>query len=125
MDIHDIAVIGAYTTAAGPYLDDYFLVFVGRDQMVYEAPIDAIGTKECLAALEGRLRTTLQPSLANSTSWKTQVLWPETLRDEPLLKLEQLDEKSTWRRLRRRVFGARKMGVLSDPVKKVLKGGAV
>ena len=121
VDIHNIAVIGAYTTEAGPYLDDYFLVFVARDQMVYEVPIDAVGTKDCLAVLADRLHTTLRPALANSAAWKTQILWPESLRNQPLLVMEELTDNSMWGRLRRRLFRARTMGVLSEPVKKLLK----
>jgi len=117
LEIGNIAVIGAYTTPNGPYLDDYFVVFVARDGTIYDISMDTSGVTETLDVLAHKLKTTLRPGLANSTEWKTQILWPESLRLEPLFEIKEIAETSLLGQLRRRLFGARGITVLAPSVK--------
>ena len=78
-----LRVIGEYTTDAGPWFDDYFIVFVAADPFeILVAPVEAEGA--VLAELSGRLGVEMSHGLANRTDLASRVLWPEELRDHPL-----------------------------------------
>lgn len=70
----DIAVIGEYTTAAGPAVDDYFLVFLTSRGEQYEASFYAHGSEEALRAMA--TESPLVPRLAASADLASNILWP-------------------------------------------------
>lgn len=84
-----IRSIGEYTTSAGPFIDDYFLLFVDEEAHVYEASFYAQGRDEALASLSAHLHAPLQLRLANSTSWRSRVLWPPELVNQALFLVQR------------------------------------
>lgn len=91
--VADIAVIGEYTTNDGPWLDDYFFVFVERDGTVREASFYADGRDRALAALEDALGERLAPGLSGTSEWRSRVLWPPRLADSELFSLDRFPER--------------------------------
>jgi hypothetical protein len=85
LPVAKVRVIGEYTTAAGPGLDDYFFVFVTDDsESWFEASFYADGGDSFLSELNKLLGAEIRAGLCNSISWKTRVLWPKTLEGEEL-----------------------------------------
>ena len=121
----EISVIAAYTTAAGPVADDYFLAFVRPDGTVFEAPVYAEGVDKALKELARELGAgALQPGLANSASWASRVVWPTSLRDAPAFELQQTLPVSLASRVVRAVWPwSGQEAVLSGPVTEYLARG--
>ncbi|MCX6954518.1 MAG: hypothetical protein NTV51_20385 [Verrucomicrobia bacterium] len=80
-----ISIIGEYTNQNGPYLDDYFLIFVGESrQEWWEASFYADGRDPTLSALERTFPGVSQLGLCGSTSFESHVLWPPKHHGKPL-----------------------------------------
>ena len=86
MPVADILVVGEFTTAEGPSIDDYFFLFVARNQY-FEASFYADGRDALLAGLGDRLRHTFATGLCHSTSLASRILWPPRLEGRPLFDL--------------------------------------
>ena len=81
-----LCVIGEFTDASGPWGDDFCMVFVEQGSGAwYVLPYDADGCADVVKAVAGRLNTQLATQFAKSTEFRSRVLWPEHLRDKPLL----------------------------------------
>ncbi len=96
LPVSTVALIGEYTNANGPLLDDYFLVFVTADKQIYEASFYATGMRECHAQLELALGSPLPLGLANSASWNTRILWPPPGVGQPLFALTAIQPRGVW-----------------------------
>ena len=95
----DVRLIGEYTNSYGPYLDDYFLVFLtAPENGWHEASFYANGRDEALAALSRSLSAPLQCGLCNSTEYKTRIMWPPRLKDHEMMEVLP-GKKGLWRRL--------------------------
>jgi hypothetical protein len=81
--VHEAVVIGEYTTSAGPYLDDYFLVLVNRLGQMSDIPMGE--AREAIEMLERRLGTRLRFQLNNSVDLASRVVYPPELEGSPLL----------------------------------------
>ena len=86
LPIAEVRVIGEYTTPNGPYIDDYFFVFLSTDYW-YEASFYSEGGLELLPKLSGDLKEELACGLQNSTNWKSRVIWPPDIKEEPLFDI--------------------------------------
>lgn len=86
LPIAEVRVIGEYTTPNGPYIDDYFFVFLSADYW-YEASFYSEGGLELLPKLSGDLKEELTCGLQNSTNWKSRVIWPPDIKEEPLFDI--------------------------------------
>lgn len=126
LPIERLVAVGELTTANGPWLDDYFLVFLELGGAYYEASFYAVGRDDVLERLGAALRTNLQPGLSNSTEWQTRIIWPESLREQPVFELHDTAGSSggVWSRLRRRLFGTRQTAVLAAPLRALCSGPA-
>ena len=81
-----VCVIGEFTDGSGPWGDDFCAVFVERESGAWHVlPYDADGCDDVLKLLGRKLDTPLTTTLANSTEFRSRVIWPEQLRDRPLL----------------------------------------
>lgn len=85
--VSEIVVIAEYTTAAGPVLDDYFLVVVRPDGSFEAAPIYAAGQEQALEALSAELGASLDLGLANRSDWASRVVWPPELAGQAAFDL--------------------------------------
>ena len=120
IDVSDIRLVGEYTTAHGPWADDYFLVFLtAPENGWYEASFYAKGRDEVLPILEEALSATIRLGLCNSANWKSRIIWPLHLADKVLIDL--VPHKTALGRFRQKWLGAPIERVLSDAANSVFK----
>jgi hypothetical protein len=119
--IKDIKIIGEYTTSAGPMYDDWYFVFILHSDNIQQVSAYATGAHEMLGQLGHRLNFELAGQLANSADWKTNVLWPTSLRGQNLYTLTEKKPKGTWEKIKTK-FGLNdnKEIELTDNLKKYL-----
>jgi hypothetical protein len=98
--IKEIRIIGEYTTNEGPFKDDWFFVFVLDSDDIRQVSAYATGTEEMLRQVGQIITTELTEQLANSTNWKSNVLWPAIFRGQELFKLTEKQPKGTWERIK-------------------------
>ena len=102
--VADVRVVGEFTTTDGPYGDDYFFVFIARDQW-FEASFYAEGRDSFWAALSQKLGHKLETGLCHSTSLASRVLWPARFEGHQLFDLvPEQRAGSILGRLRQRVL---------------------
>jgi hypothetical protein len=82
--ISDLVCIVEYTTARGPWADDYFLVFATKSGLYHEASFYSIGRDATLDALRESLGCSVKLGLVQSTEFASRVLWPPSLEGHPL-----------------------------------------
>jgi len=82
--VSNLACLAEYTTANGPFVDDYFLVFSGKDGFHREASFYSTGRDEMLETLSESLGCALRLVLANSTAFRSRIIWPLNLEGYPL-----------------------------------------
>ncbi|MEQ9288705.1 MAG: hypothetical protein RIG77_17420 [Cyclobacteriaceae bacterium] len=87
IEFKSIQLIGEYTTEGGPFVDDYFFVFVNSNGTLYEVSNDLINYPTFWTKLSSLLNSHLQPKLASSTLFNSRILYPEHLTGEPLFNL--------------------------------------
>lgn len=99
-----VRLIGEYTTANGPHIDDYFFVFMtAPEDGWHEASFYAKGRDETLARIAQQLGTPIEPGLCNSTHYTTRILWPPQVKGEPLMRI--VAKPTKWRRIWARISG--------------------
>jgi len=86
MPIADARVIGEMTNDHGPLLDDYFICFATDANIWYEASFYADGRDEFLKSTSAFLGCELPLSLAGSTIFQSNVLWPPHLAGKPMFR---------------------------------------
>ena len=78
LPISEITLIGEYTNEDGPMSDDYFLVFLSDNEPDWlEASFYGEGRDEVLKELSDILGSKLTCGLAHSTTFMSQVIWPD------------------------------------------------
>lgn len=93
----DIAVVGEYTTDAGPGNPDYFYVFVSWSGAWFECEHDEV--VQVSLELRQFFESPLIPLLLQETNWKHRVLWPDRLHGLSLFEVTMCRPKALWRRL--------------------------
>jgi hypothetical protein len=85
LPMSSICLVGEYTNQSGPMGDDYFTVFLTRTrQSWYAIPNDSAGLDALMDVLRDSLGDALGTKLANSTDFRSRVMWPAALFDKPL-----------------------------------------
>ena len=108
--ISDVVLIAEYTTDEGPKADDYFLVFVTREEGEFyysNVTMYAAGINESLTELEGILGCALDLKLSSSSGLRSRVIWPKELAGSDYFRYEQVVPEGFWDRVRSRVQGTR------------------
>jgi hypothetical protein len=83
--VSELVAIGEYTTDHGPFLDDWFLVFVVRGNVGWvEASMYAAGSMEARERLADVLGFLIASGLAAETNFASHILWPAELVGQPL-----------------------------------------
>jgi hypothetical protein len=119
--IKGIKIIGEYTTSAGPLFDDWYFVFITNPHNIKQVPAYATGVQEMLVQLGGRLNSELSGQLANSADWKTNVLWPTSLRGQELFGSTEREPNGTWEKIKAKVGLSHNNEIeLTDTLKKYL-----
>ena len=117
LPISRLVAVGEYTNGNGPWADDYFFVFVEAGGTYHQASFYAVDADETLVRLAGLLNADLGAGLCASAEWKTRVMWPETMRDQPLFDIAVAEESAGLAsRIRRRLLGPKQTVKLSVAV---------
>lgn len=101
----EVRLIGEYTNENGPWLDDYFLVFLASSDGAWnQASFYATGRDEVLAELGQVLGTKLDLGLCNSANFKSRIIWPPNLAGKKFV--EAVPSGSEFGKFRQRWLGA-------------------
>lgn len=88
IDLDQVVVIGEYTAAHGPFIDDWYLAFIYKNGDWKEISVYAEGYDELMQYLSALLGIDFtKPFLANSTEWKSYVRYPANLERKELFVL--------------------------------------
>ena len=92
LPVEQVKVIGEFTNDNGPFVDDWFLIFVtGLDPLWQQASCYADGNRRFLKDLSATLGSELQPALYASANFASRIIWPAELSGKPLFGF--VDEK--------------------------------
>jgi hypothetical protein len=123
INITDIVLIAEYTTDEAPE-DDYFLVFVTREdgELFYSSvTLSASGINPVLEELEKQLRCSLELKLASVTDWASRVFWPSELAGSEYLEVEHIPPpQGLWEHLVAKVRIARPAYRVSHRILQIL-----
>jgi tetratricopeptide (TPR) repeat protein len=120
--LDDIAIVGEYTTPAGPAVDDYFLVFLTRKGDRHDASFYADGRERMLRALSGYWHTPLTLRLSASDSAASSIVWPISQAGQPLFEYRRQTASGLMARLRARLSFVAVEARLSRAVQQLLSG---
>lgn len=98
--VTDIIAFGEYTTDNGPFIDDWFMVFVTKNLDWVEASnfcADCEEVRSKLAELWGQ--NSLHGKLWGSTDFASRVIWPAALAEQPLFVWTPRPQ-SLWQRIK-------------------------
>ena len=99
--LSDIAVIGEFTTANGPYVDDWFLAFVPHGGgNWFEASMYAEGREDLWEQLSLALDCSIRSSLYATTDLASRIIWPLALANRPLFTFSPVTGSGFLRRLK-------------------------
>jgi hypothetical protein len=104
MSLRDLALIGEYTDSNGPYVDDYFFIFVNHSGEWAQVSYYDEGLVEFFDAIGGYLKSELKVGLQHSTDLASRVIWPTDLAGEDLFEFVPVVRTSLWRRLWQRLI---------------------
>lgn len=108
----------------GPYVDDYFLVFVtGNEAPWQEASCYAEGKDKFLSDLGSKLNFKFDTKLYASTDFASRIIWPLTLSGASLFNFVDEKPSGVIARLRSLVGLKVKYSHLTDDVNKYLSEG--
>ncbi len=95
-----IRLIAEYTNSDGPWIDDYFFVFLtAPEDGWHEASFYAKGRDAALRALEQKIGAPLECGLCGSTEYRTRIMWPTELKDQALMDVILPKKQNLWQRL--------------------------
>jgi protein-S-isoprenylcysteine O-methyltransferase Ste14 len=80
--LSEIVCLAEYTTAEGPWRDDYFLLFMTRANSYYLASFYSDGCGAILEQMGLRWGSKLQLKLVNKTEFASSVIWPPHFQTE-------------------------------------------
>jgi len=80
----EVLLFGEYTNSDGPYLDDYYLVFVNSIGKSFEASVYSEGRDAFFKSLGEHFGLSLEFMLVGSAEPASNVLWPKELAGKPL-----------------------------------------
>ena len=108
VSVRDLILVAEYTTNEGPYLDDYFLVFVTIQDgkpVFSTCSFYADGRDEVCRTLRQQFGITVEFGLLQSTEWSSRVTWPERLAGEDYFKFNLCPPTTVREKLSNAVFG--------------------
>lgn len=98
--VSEIIAFGAYTTDNGPYIDDWFMVFVTQDFNWVEASNYCGGSAAVRDELARRWGVeSLYGKLWGHTEFASRVIWPLALADQPLFEFVERPQ-TTWQKIK-------------------------
>jgi hypothetical protein len=101
LPVNRVKLLGEYTDPNGPYVDDYFFVFVFEpDCDWYEASFYSEGREAFLSQLGLRLGSELRCGLCHSTDDNSRLIWPPQIEGQPLFDFVPIVPKGLWQQVR-------------------------
>lgn len=100
LPLRDIVLVGEYTNDHGPYLDDWFMVFMKKEREWGEASVYADGRDEFRMALSKALGAEIQPALTSHTDFWSRIIWPPELKDQSLFDFRKARGSRVLRKLK-------------------------
>ena len=126
LSLSEIKVIGELTTNEGPFIDDWFVVFVIDENnwktstMYLKDNIAETFFKE----LSSKLNYNIIPSLFHSTEFKSIVAYPEKIKGKELIELKEVEPQGWWDKLKAKLnLGKAVQLTLTKDVKDFLTSG--
>ncbi|WP_299119070.1 hypothetical protein [uncultured Tenacibaculum sp.] len=89
-----IKLIGEFTNANGPLMDDWFLVIYNDDLEYYEISMYANNITESLAELGELMGFELYGTLFTSIEWKSNILYPTKFKGNEIWDIVKPEPKS-------------------------------
>jgi len=123
LPIKALVMIAEYTTANGPMVDDYFLIFVALEAgQLFFAPCSFYidGRDEVLAALRERLHSPVELGLLASTDWKSRVVWPAAMAGKEYYTTTEVVPQKFSQKLKKTLFGTDYEYAISKTVQEYL-----
>jgi hypothetical protein len=117
IDVDKIKVIGEFTTADGPYADDWFLTFITQKDWI-EIPMYTNGMTNFLTDLGKILKADLNAKLTNSADWKTRIMFPNEFKEKELYEIENVEPKTFWEKIKKRIGMQDSVRVFSTELKR-------
>jgi hypothetical protein len=124
LPVKSILLIAEYTTNEGPYVDDYFLVFVtAEESKVYfsTCPFSSAGIGEGLNLLQQRLGSPIQLELQGSTEWKSRVAWPPEMQGTQYFTFKLAPAETFTEKIKKRLLGPTYEYAISSAVREYLR----
>ena len=117
--VSEIRVIGEFTTANGPFIDDWFVTIATKDDW-YELSMYMVGWEKLLEELSEIFDVQLQYKLTGSTEWKTRVMYPRELAEKELYDWVDIEPKTTWEKFKKLVGFQKSIRRFTSEVDKIL-----
>ncbi len=100
LPIDDVKLIGEFTTAMGPFVDDWFMVFYNDEFECFEISMYAEGIDKLMIEIGELLGFELPGTLLSSTEWNSSILFPNKYRGENLWDIVRIKPKSFFEKLK-------------------------
>jgi hypothetical protein len=104
----DIVLMAEYTTNEGPFVDDYFLVFVTvENEKLYfaSASFYSDGRDEVIQQLARNWATNIELGLVRKTDWNSRVVWPSEMVGREYFEFKEVPPQGLIEKLRQFAFG--------------------
>lgn len=119
--IYKIKLIAEYTTANGPFMDDWFMVFYNERAEYFEVSMYAENIQEMMDELGRSMGIKLFGTLFASADWKSNILYPTEFNGQELWTIVKTKPKSTFDKLKS-LIGINKTELKLTPVAKKIIG---
>ena len=116
----DLLVIGEFTTANGPFIDDWFLTLITENEWI-EIPMYTDGMTEFLTDLGKILNADLNAQLTNNADWKTRIMYPTEFKEKELYVLEDEIPNSFLGKVKKQITGGKSIRKLSSDIIKLVE----
>lgn len=101
LPIDSVEIFGEYTDPNGPYVDDYFFVFVTRPEHLWRQASFYADERDKFLTAFGEIREArMTCGLTSSTDYDSRVIWPPELEGTKLFEFVPVKSNGTWKRLK-------------------------
>ncbi len=119
LDVPSIVLIAEYTTNEGPYLDDYFVVFVAIEDgkaVFCRCTFYVEGRDHAMQLLHERFGIVATFGLCASTEWSSRVMWPIHLAEQDYFTFSEVRPSRISSKLYTAILGQQLEYTISEPV---------
>jgi hypothetical protein len=128
LPLENLVLIAEYTTNEGPYVDDYFLVFVTMEEgaiFFSRSSFYSEGRAPTLKELANWLGTPLEPSLTGADvgarEWNSRVVWPPQMAAKQYFTFTKAPPPDILEKLKNRVLGSAYEYAISQEVREYIE----